>query len=101
MKNCPNCDAQFTSKEKLKALNRKYSEIHCLECKAKYRKNNKITTGISIFVAVIILSIITDKIKPLISSYIVRIIMAVVIGAIVCVIVLDLFNLVIKYKRVN
>lgn len=99
MKHCPNCGTKFTYGERLKSLNRKYSEIHCSKCKEKYRKNNRITNGLSVFFACIISLITIDKLSLAINSYTIRLVVAATIGAIVCFIILCLFNLVIKYER--
>ena len=99
MKYCPNCGSKFTYGERLKSLNRKYSEIQCSKCKEKYRKNNRITNALSVFFAVIISLIITDKVSFAINSYTIKLVVAATIAVIVCFIILLLFNLVIKYEN--
>ncbi|MFR8043536.1 MAG: hypothetical protein ACLU7E_15695 [Clostridium butyricum] len=51
MKYCPNCGTKFLYKERLKSWNRQYNEIHCSSCSAEYKKNNRIATGLSVFIS--------------------------------------------------
>lgn len=51
MKYCPNCGTKFLYKERLKAWNRQCNEIHCSNCSAEYKKNNRIATRLSVLLA--------------------------------------------------
>ena len=100
MRYCENCGTEFSYKEKVKSLGRKYSQINCSRCNAQYKKNNRIANASSGFIACIISSTIMDKIKFGIGSYGLRLILAAAIGCIVGFTMILIFNSVIKYERV-
>ena len=98
MKYCPNCGTKFLYKERLKAWNRQCNEIHCSNCSAEYKKNNRIATGLSVFISCFILSIILNEINLEIEVYVIKLALVTVIS---CFIILYLLNLFIKYERVK
>lgn len=72
MKYCPNCGTKFLYKERLKAWNRQCNEIHCSSCSAEYKKNNRIATGLSVFISCFISSIILNEINLEIEVYVIK-----------------------------
>ncbi|WP_046059289.1 TIGR04104 family putative zinc finger protein [Clostridium sp. IBUN22A] len=101
MKYCPNCGSKFLYKERLKSWNRQYNEIHCSSCSAEYKKNNRIATGLSVFISCFISLIINFHINLEIEVYVIKLALVAVIAFISCFIILYLLNLFIKYERVK
>ena len=101
VKYCPNCGSKFLYKERLKSLNRQYNEIHCSSCSAEYKKNNRIATGLSVFISCFISLIILNEINLEIEVYVIKLALVAVIAFISCFIILYLLNLFIKYERVK
>lgn len=101
MKYCPNCGTKFLYKERLKAWNRQCNESHCSSCSAEYKKNNRIATGLSVFMTYFISSIIVDEINLEIELFVIKVILVFIIIVIVYLVILSLFNLFIKYERVK
>lgn len=106
MKICQECGHKFTVLEKFKALNRKNSEITCTKCETMYRKNLKWITGISIFLAVIISSLLGDKMKE--QYYTSHLLMIgggafIIVASAFCIsyVLIVLLSIFIKYKKIN
>lgn len=101
MKCCLKCGGKFTHKEKIKAFNRKGFEIHCAECGSKYRKNNRIISGLSIFFTGVLLLPIGDELKNLINSSSIRSIIVFFSAIFIMLFITLVFNSFVKYERVE
>ncbi|WP_288327001.1 hypothetical protein [uncultured Clostridium sp.] len=99
MKICQECGHRFTVLEEFKALNRKNSEIKCSKCGTIYRKNLKLIIGISIFLTVIISSLLGDKIKE--QYYSAHLLVIGASAACICYMLIVLLSIFMRYRKIN
>lgn len=101
MKNCPGCNSEFSLSSKLKALNKEFGEIQCDNCKNIYKKTSNRSIYIGFGLAILLTGTVIYRLFEGIQNMFVKYATVGIIGGILSLVFILLFDIRAKYEIVN